>query len=141
MVVLASQYDQSRFWKAADLTADKKFRIKNVTEEFVGMGKDREQKLVVWFTNSEKGLVLNRVNNRVIRSAFGDAVDGWTGKIIVIYPTSAEFRGEMTPCLRVKLPAPKSPPPKPEPKPATDPNLDDDLDSGAFGDPDDEVGF
>ena len=53
----------------------------------------------------------------------------------------AEFRGEMKPCLRVKLPAPKSPPPKPEPKPATDPDLDDDLDGGAFGDPDDEVGF
>ena len=113
MVLLASQYDQSRFWKAADLAADKKCKIKNVTEEFVGMGKDKEQKLVVWFTNSDKGLVLNRVNNRVIRAAFGDAVDGWTGKIIVIYPTMAEFRGEMKPCLRVKLPAPKSPPPKP----------------------------
>lgn len=137
MVLLASQYDQSRFWKAADLAADKKCKIKNVTEEFVGMGKDKEQKLVVWFTNSDKGLVLNRVNNRVIRAAFGDAVDGWTGKIIVIYPTVAEFRGEMKPCLRVKLPAPKSPPPKP----ATDPDLDDDLDGGAFGDPDDEVGF
>lgn len=37
----------------------------------------------------------------------------------------------------MKLPAPKSPPPKP----ATDPDLDDDLDGGAFGDPDDEVGF
>lgn len=137
MVLLASQYDQSRFWKAADLAADKKCRIKNVPEEFVGMGKDKEQKLVVWFTNSEKGLVLNRVNNRVIRAAFGDAVDGWNGKIIVIYPTMAEFRGEMKPCLRVKLPGPKSPPPKP----ATDPDLDDDLDGGAFGDPDDEVRF
>lgn len=141
MVLLASQYDQSRFWKAADIAADKKCKIKNVTEEFVGMGKDKEQKLVVWFTNSEKGLVLNRVNNRVIRAAFGDAVDGWTGKIIVIFPTMAEFRGEMKPCLRVKLPAPKSPPPKPEPKPATDPDLDDDLDGGAFADLDDEVGF
>jgi hypothetical protein len=141
MVLLASQYDQSRFWKAADLAADKKFKIKNVTEEFVGMGKDKEQKLVVWFTNSEKGLVLNRVNNRVIRSAFGDAVDGWTGKIIVIYPTTAEFRGEMKPCLRVKLPAAKSPP-KPEPKPdPVDPDLNDDLDGGAFGGPDDEVDF
>ena len=105
------------------------------------MGKDKEQKLVVWFVNGDKGLVLNRVNNRVIRAAFGDAVDGWTGKIIVIYPTMAEFRGEMKPCLRVKLPAPKSPPPKPEPRPATDPDLDGDLDGGAFGDPDDEVGF
>jgi hypothetical protein len=142
MVLLASQYDQSRFLKAADLATEKKFKIKNVTEEGVGMGKDKEMKLVTWFTNDKRGLVLNRVNNRVIRTAFGDAVDGcWTGKIIVIYPTMAEFRGEVKPCLRVKLPAPKSPPPKPESKPATDADLYDDLEGGAFGDPDDEVGF
>ena len=50
------------------------------------MDKDKEQKLVVWFTNDKRGLVLNRVNNRTIRGAFGDAVDGWTGKIIVAVP-------------------------------------------------------
>ena len=33
MVLLASAYDQSRFFKAADLTREKKLRIKNVTEE------------------------------------------------------------------------------------------------------------
>ena len=33
MVLLASAYDQSRFFKAADLTQEKKLRIKEVTEE------------------------------------------------------------------------------------------------------------
>ena len=83
MVLLASTYDQSRYFKAADLKEEKKLRIKSVTEELVGVGADKEQKLVVWFTNDERGLVLNRVNNRTIRGAFGDAVEGWTGKIIV----------------------------------------------------------
>jgi hypothetical protein len=32
MVLLASNYDQSRFLKAQDLAAEKKFRIKIVTE-------------------------------------------------------------------------------------------------------------
>jgi hypothetical protein len=143
MVLLASQYDQSRFLKAADLATEKKFKIRNVTEEAVGMGKDKELKLVTWFTNDKRGLVLNRVNNRVIRTAFGDAVDGWTGKIIVIYPTVAEFRGEVKPCLRVKLLPPQPPPPKPEPapKPATDADLSDDvsdISSGEFGSHDEE---
>src|SRR5262249_44741734 len=66
MVLLASNYDQSRFLKAQDLSAEKKFRIKSVTEEEVGVGKDKERKLVVWFTNDARGLVLNRVNNRTI---------------------------------------------------------------------------
>jgi hypothetical protein len=72
MVLLASNYDQSRFFKAQDLTAEKKFKIKAVTEEDVGIGKDKERKLVLWFTNDKRGLVLNRVNNRTLRGAYGD---------------------------------------------------------------------
>jgi hypothetical protein len=107
MVLLASQYDQSRFFKAADLTAEKKLKIRTVTEETIGAGADKEKKLVVWFTNDERGLVLNRVNNRTLRSAFGDAVEGWAGKVIVVFPTTAEFRGRMMPACRVRIPPPK----------------------------------
>ena len=61
----------------------------------------------MWFTNDERGLVLNRVNNRTFRGAFGDAVEGWIGKIIVVFPTMADFRGKMAPALRVRIPPPK----------------------------------
>jgi hypothetical protein len=74
MVLLASAYDQSRFFKAADLTQEKKLRIKEATEELIGTGHDKEKKLVVWFTNDEHGLVLNKTNNRALRAAFGDPV-------------------------------------------------------------------
>ena len=107
MVLLASNYDQSKFLKAADLQTEKKFKIKNVTEEEVGIGKDKERKLVVWFTNEARCLVLNRVNNRTIRGAFGDTCESWAGKIIIAFPTMAEFRGEMKPALRVRIPPPK----------------------------------
>ena len=79
MVLLASNFDQSRFLKAADLDGEKKFRIKAVTEEEVG-GDKKEKKLVVWFTNDERGLVLNKTNNRTLRGAFGDDCSGWTGQ-------------------------------------------------------------
>jgi hypothetical protein len=107
MVLLASKYDQSKFLKAADLTAEKKFKIKTVTEEGVGMGRDKETKLVVWFTNDKRGLVLNLTNLRTLRGPFGDDTESWVGKIIVVYPTTADFRGTMTPCLRVRIPPPK----------------------------------
>jgi hypothetical protein len=147
MVLLASAYDQSRFLKAEDLPTEKKFRVKEVTEEEVGVGKDKERKLVVWFTNDEHGLVLNKTNNRTIRGAFGDACDGWVGKIIIVFPTMAEFRGTMKPALRVRIPPPKqaagngqaaatakpAPAVEPEPPPAAATAADDDLD--------DEIGF
>jgi hypothetical protein len=107
MVLLASKYDQSRFLKAADLTAEKKFKIKAVTEEPVGIGKDKEIKLVVWFTNDDRGLVMNRTNIRTLRGPFGDDTANWVGKIIAIFPTMAEFRGTMKPALRVRIPTPK----------------------------------
>jgi hypothetical protein len=151
MVLLASTYDESRYFKAADLAAEKKLRIKNVTEEQIGTDKDKE--LVVWFTNDKRGLVLNRTNNRIIRGAFGDPVAGWTGKIIVLFPTQADFRGRMVPALRVRIPPPKqaagngqtaAKPKTATPKP---PVVDDDLDDQLPAKPslademDDEIDF
>src|SRR5262245_38808269 len=109
MVLLASNYDQTRFLKAADMPQAKKLRIKDVTEEEIGVGKEKEKKLCVWFTNDERGLVLNKTNNRTLRGAFGDACDGWKGKIIVLFPTQDDFRGRMVPVLRVRIPPPKQP--------------------------------
>ena len=51
--------------------------------------------------------MLNKTNNRTLRGAFGDAADGWVGKIIVVFPTMADFRGKMGPALRVRIPPPK----------------------------------
>jgi hypothetical protein len=107
MVLLASEYDKSRFFKADDLDGDRKLRIKNVTEELIGIGADKEKKLVVWFTNDERGFVLNRVNNRILRAAFGDDTAGWTGKVIIIFSTMVEMRGKMVPGIRVRIPPPK----------------------------------
>jgi hypothetical protein len=155
-MLLASSYDETRYFKS-DLAAEKKLRIKNVTEEQIGMDKDKEQKLVVWFTNDKRGLILNRVNNRTIRGAFGDAVDGWTGKIIIVFPTQADFRGKMGPALRVRIPPPKQPPAAAPTAPqqpssgngtaATAPVVDDELDAEVSAKPslademDDEVDF
>jgi len=91
MVVLASDFDKSKYLRAEDLKAEKKFRIKEVTVE--GMA-DKEQKLTVWFTNDKRGLVLNKTNNRTLRGEFGDDVSDWKDKIIVVFPTMVDFRGK-----------------------------------------------
>jgi len=129
MVLLASSYDETRFHKAADHQTEVRLKVRAVTEEKMA---DGEVKLVVWFTNSKRGLVLNRVNNRTIRAAYGDAVDGWVGKIIVLFPTTAEFRGKVGPALRVRIPSPKdgyraapTPTKKQPPKPPVETEVDD----------------
>jgi hypothetical protein len=137
MVLLASSYDQSRYFKAQDLEAEKKLRIKSVTEESVGVGAEQQKKLVVWFTNDERGLVLNKTNNRTMRGAFGDDCAGWAQKIIVLFPSTVDLRGKMVPSLRVRIPPPKQAagngatksvePEQPPAKPAAQPTIADDL--------------
>jgi hypothetical protein len=144
MVLLASKYDQSRFLRADDLSQDRVLCIKSATEELIGQG-TRQKKLVAWFTNDPKGLVLNRINNRTIRGAYGDDVAGWTGKLIVLFRTKTDLNGEQVDALRVRIPprkqaktsqAPPSqeaaqpaaatkPAPAASPEPETDPDLDD----------------
>ena len=107
MGLLASDFDKSRYFRASDSKGQKKLRIKGVTAEDVGTGADKENKLVVGFTNDERSLILNKTNNRTLRGAFGDATDNWVGRDIVLFSTEVDLRGKMVPALRVRIPPPK----------------------------------
>ena len=153
MVLLASNFDKSKYLKAGDLDKEKKFRIKSATDEVVGMGDDKEHKLILWFTNDDRGLVMNRTNIRVLREAFGDTVDSWAGKIIIVYPTSVDFRGKLVPALRVRIPPPKQPaayrpetglplqPATEKPAAAADPELADEPKKSLADEMSDEIPF
>jgi hypothetical protein len=105
MVLLASEYDKSKYLKAEDVPREKKFRIKSVTvEELTAKSGSKEKKLVVWLTNDPRGLVLNKTNLRCLKSAFGDDTAAWSQKIIVIFSMMTNI-GEMG--LRVRIPPPK----------------------------------
>jgi hypothetical protein len=136
MVLLASTYDQSKYLRAEDVAQEQILRIKKVTEELVGVGADQQKKLVVWFANGSKGLALNRTNNRTLRGAYGDDTAGWSGKLIAVFQTQADFRGRSVPALRVRIPPPKSArealdrfaEPAPRSAPKAEPELVDDFD-------------
>ena len=127
-MLLASEFDKSKYLKADDIGGEKKFKIKTVTVEDVGTGADKEKKLVVWFTNDPRGLVLNKTNNRTLRSAYGDDVAGWAGKVFVMFTVMTDNRGKMVAGLRVRIQSPKEAV-KPQPKkpPIVDPDLDDEI--------------
>jgi hypothetical protein len=108
MGLLASDYDQSKYLRADDLERDTKFRIKDVTDgTFEQKDGKSEKKLILWFTNDKRGLVLNKTNNRTIRAAYGNDTAGWINKIIIVFQTMTDVRGKMTRALRVRIPPPK----------------------------------
>jgi hypothetical protein len=146
MVLLASSFDQLKYFRAEDLTEEKTLRIKGVTEEMIGQGAKQEKKLVVWFTNSKKGLVLNKTNNRTIRGTYGDDTDGWKDKLIVLFPTQTDLGGKLVGALRVRLPLKQNPnvttksaaKPTAEPAPLDGEVLEPEPDQSDF---DDEIDF
>jgi hypothetical protein len=127
-MLYASDFDQSKYLKAADIGevgSEKRVKIKAVTKE-TDVGERQETKACVWFTNLDKGLLLNKTNLRVLQSAFGNSMEAWVSKIVVLYSVMAPFRGQMVPSLRVRIPPPKeaSKASKPTPKPPVDEEVD-----------------
>jgi hypothetical protein len=86
--------------------------IKDVVVETVGQGQQAEQKPVVYFFETPKGLVLNKTNASNITVITGtDETDGWRGKSVCLFKTTTEFGGKTVPCIRVKEAALPSTPP------------------------------
>jgi len=95
----------SKYLKAYDLQG----RAVTVTIESVAveeLGREREQKPVVYFVGKTKGLPLNKTNMRVIAGLAGPETDDWPGVAFVLYPTQTEMAGETRDCIRIKPLAP-----------------------------------
>jgi len=94
----------SNFLKAADLKGQRRtVTITKITREEVGKGKER--KAVVYFVGVKKGLVLNKTNAVKIAKVTGsEDYTQWPGKKIVLVETEVEFKGDLTPAIRVTSP-------------------------------------
>jgi hypothetical protein len=68
-------------------------------------GKD-EDKPVLYFKEVEKGMVLNVTNAKVIQNLYGDEVENWSGKTILLHAMDVTAFGETKPALRVSTKKP-----------------------------------
>ena len=79
------------------------------------MPHDKEKKAVIYFRGSEKGLVLNQTNGEELKDHFGDDMDNWNGKRIVLFTVRTQTPdGTPTKGIRVRCtlgePLPKTSP-------------------------------
>ena len=80
-----------------------------------------EVKPVLHFTDSDKGMVLNRTNATTIAKLYGDDTGQWSGQKIALFAAVVDAFGEMTTALRVRPVNPanaKRPRPPQAPAPA-----------------------
>jgi len=104
----------SDYIKAEDLNGQQvTLSISNV--EMDGIGKDKDQKLVIAFSGAKKKMVCNKTNAKTIAGHYGDDTDMWIGQKITIMPREVEFQGDMVWSIRVSLQKPGAPNAKPAP--------------------------
>jgi len=78
------------------------YTIRRVTFEDMP---DGNRKLVVYFEEAEKGLVLNKTNGRAIEAiAKTPETDDWTGVKVRLFKDRCNFMGRMVDCIRVRKP-------------------------------------
>lgn len=108
----------SKYLKASDIgDAQPVVQIARVTVEAVG--REQEQKPIVYFVGKSKGVVLNKTNARAIAQIAGsNETDDWTGIAVQLYVAQVEFSGESMEAIRIRAPkqraaAPVAPKPAP----------------------------
>jgi hypothetical protein len=62
-------------------------------------------KNVLRFRGANKMLILNKTNARTIARAYGPDSRSWIGKPVTLFEAQVDFRGDLVPAIRVKIPA------------------------------------
>jgi len=104
-----SDIKKSGFLKKEDVGVGSLMTISTVKKENVAKdGAPEELKVVIYFTESEKGMVLNSTNAQMIAKLTGieSNIDtGWTGYQIVLYDDpNVSFSGKITGGIRIRAP-------------------------------------
>lgn len=94
----------SAYLKASDLEGrEVRLTMGRVDREEIGTDK----KLVLYFKERDKGLVLNKTNANTIGDAHGDDTDDWFGHPLILFSIRTEYQGKPVDGLRCRVPTPK----------------------------------
>jgi hypothetical protein len=96
----------SKYLKTADLGGKEiELQVDRVEWGDVGTDDEPETKPVLFFVGKKKGMILNKTNTSVLTNEYGDETDDWRGKPVIIYPTTAQFKGQPIAAMRIRIPA------------------------------------
>ena len=100
-----AQMTESKFLKRADVGAGKLMTIESCDQQNVARKDDApEMKWCVTFSESEKPMVLNRINGELIAMITGERnSDNWSGHKVVLYDDPAiSYGGKLVGGIRVR---------------------------------------
>lgn len=95
-----TEFFDSKYLAASDLAnREHKLTIDHIE---VADFKDGTRKPVLFFTGKKKGIALNKTNAKKLIAQYGDEMDNWIGKEVIVYPDIVDFQGQMVDCIRLR---------------------------------------
>ena len=93
----------SKYLKASDAESPLTLTISKVTTETMkARDGSEESKPVVFFSEQDKGMVLNKTNARTLSSMYGEETNEWVGKRATLISVEVDAFGELQKALRFK---------------------------------------
>lgn len=132
--MMAGKYIKKEDCEPPVLATIERFEQENVARD----DQPEDMKWVMYFSDNEKGLVMNSTNLQLAAIAFGtQETDEWIGRQLVLYhDPNVSFGGKLVGGVRVRAPKKK---PKPAGKP--DPRPEPPDEDPPFSDVDDDIPF
>lgn len=97
----------SKYLKATDIDgSDLVVTISKADVEVMGLGDRADQKIVLYFQETDKGLPLNKTNAIAVGQLYGRDIENWVGKRVALFPTEVSFQGKQYPSIRVRMKPP-----------------------------------
>lgn len=92
----------SKYISSSDIEGDTPAVISHIeSEEFSENGR-KVMKPILRFRGFDKGIVLNKTNASNIEAAYGDEMDDWAGKAVILFTAWVDFQGKSTEAIRVR---------------------------------------
>ena len=112
-----SQLFPSKYAKAADISRPLQLTIARVALEQM---QDGNQKPVLYFERTKKGIVCNRTNARTVALlAKSQDTDDWAGTKVEVFTELVGFRGDVVQAIRFRAPNGQAAGLEPENEPAS----------------------
>lgn len=101
---------ESKYVKSDDLKGRRvPVVIESYRHEVIGNGDDAKRKMILYFQGKTKGMVCNATNGAKIADMYGEDMDEWIGREIVLVVERVPFAGKMVPGIRVHAPPRRAP--------------------------------
>ena len=73
-----------------------------VAGQVEGQKGEKQKRPIVYFKKTEKAMVLNKTNGKIIAGMYGKDTDEWTGMKITLFATTCDAFGDTVDCIRVR---------------------------------------